>query len=269
MTTGLSGIPETLLIPLWARAAETRAAAPIVRDTRAADIMARIDYDFARFDRAWLTQVGVAVRTKILDRATRAYLDRVPGATVVSLGAGLDTRHARLAPRVTRWYDLDLPEVIALRRRFFSDTDRYRMIPASMFATTWMDRVAAEGTPVLLIAEGVLPYFAETDLKPLLATLAERFRGGEMLLQTLPPALVGRGRYHDSVRRLDGRPDFKWGVTDVQTLAGWHSGLSVAEHWNYFDYHKDRWRWYGRLMTVPALRRRMSRRIVRLRFGEA
>ncbi len=269
MTTLLSGVPETLLIPLWARAVEGKNKAPILVDTRAAEMMAQINYDFAKFEPAWKSQVGVAVRTEILDTATRAYLARVPEATVVQIGAGLDTRHARLAPRVKRWYDLDVPESIALRRRFFTETDQYRMIESSMFDSGWMDTVAAEGTPVLLIAEGVFPYFTEDELKPLVRTMAERFRGGEFLVETLGPFMVGRGKHHDSLSAIDNRPDFKWGLRNPHDLADWHPGITVAEHWNYFDHHRDRWRWLWWLMKLPPLRAQMSSRIVHLRFGGA
>ena len=92
----LSGVPETLLIPLWARAAEHDMPRPIVQDQRAVELVERIDYDFSRFQKSRFSQLGVAVRTQLLDDAVRGFLARAPKKPlIINLGAGLDTRHAR------------------------------------------------------------------------------------------------------------------------------------------------------------------------------
>jgi len=69
-TEKLTGVPEKLLVALYLRAVETQRADGIIRDEKAVEMIQSIDYDFARFDRAWLSQVGVAVRTEILDEVT-------------------------------------------------------------------------------------------------------------------------------------------------------------------------------------------------------
>ncbi|MGN6956123.1 class I SAM-dependent methyltransferase, partial [Neisseria sp. P0015.S004] len=75
------------------------------------------------------------------------------------IGAGLDARYERLGkPRITAWYDLDLPEVIEVRRMLLSESDNH-YLGASMFDEAWMNTVAAHGKPVLLVIEGVLMYF--------------------------------------------------------------------------------------------------------------
>ncbi|WHH58701.1 hypothetical protein [Petroclostridium sp. X23] len=66
MQQNLEGIQETLLIPLWARAAETNNKSPIIRDDQAVEMMMKIDYDFSKFDGAWMSQTGVAVRDRIV-----------------------------------------------------------------------------------------------------------------------------------------------------------------------------------------------------------
>lgn len=49
MKHNLSGVSETLLIPLWARAVETKHHQPIVKDEKAVEMMEHIDYDFRKF----------------------------------------------------------------------------------------------------------------------------------------------------------------------------------------------------------------------------
>ncbi|MFH1135298.1 MAG: class I SAM-dependent methyltransferase [Pseudomonadota bacterium] len=263
----LKGVPETMLIPLWAKAAESRMTAPIIRDDAALAIVSEIDYDFSRFEKSWPTQVGVAIRTLILDEATRDYLGRHAEAVVINLGAGLDTRLERLgdgAPE--RWYDLDLPEAIELRRFFFPENGRRRFIAKSILDLSWLDEVEAEGRPVLLIAEGLLMYFSEAELRPLFAGLVERFPGAEMLVELLAPFLVRGTKYHDSVNEIESGVKFKWGPRNGRTVESWGQGIEYLCEWNYFDFHQKRWKWLGRLGRLPVIGPMLSNRIARIRF---
>ncbi len=82
-TKKLTGIPETLLVALYFGAAETQRADGIIRDQKAVEMIQNIEYDFARFNKAWASQIGVAVRTEILDKATTAFIRQYPDTTVV------------------------------------------------------------------------------------------------------------------------------------------------------------------------------------------
>ena len=82
----LSGVSETLLIPLWARAVETGRPDAIIRDPIALEIFESLDYDFSKFDGAWMTQTGIAIRTKILDEATSVFIRANPRTVVINLG---------------------------------------------------------------------------------------------------------------------------------------------------------------------------------------
>ena len=269
MQARLSGIPETLLIPLWARATETTMPKPIIRDEKARDIVSQIDYDFSKFQDARLSQLGVSVRTKLLDNATQAFLDTHPACCVVNLGAGLDTRHTRLRHGDTIWYELDLPEAIELRRTFFKETDRYRFIAASAFDESWIANVDTRDRAVLLIAEGLLMYFGEQELRPLFARLAERFPGARMLAEVQGPGIVGKSKHHDSLGKMDEAPEFRWGTADSRDLTQWHPSIEFIEEWRFFDYHIERAGWLKWPLKLPFLRRKYEPRIVLLRFASS
>jgi O-methyltransferase involved in polyketide biosynthesis len=167
MKQNLEGVSETLLIPLWARAVETKNPHPIIKDEKAREMMTQIEYDFSKFDKEWPTQISVAVRTEILDNATRAFINKHPHAVVINLGCGLDTRFSRLDDGKIRWYDLDLPEPMHIRKQFFEETDRYKMIAKSVFDYSWIDDVRLDNS-VLIIAEGLLMYLNENEVKELI-----------------------------------------------------------------------------------------------------
>ena len=123
------------------------------------------------------------------------------------------------------------------------------------------------GRPVLIVAEGVFMYFEESELKPLFRALGDRFPGGELLFEMLAPMLVGNSKHHETVKMTESKPEFKWGLKDSTVVASWHPDLEYVTEWNYFDYHKDRWGWFGYAASLPFLRKRLSNRIVHMRFS--
>jgi methyltransferase (TIGR00027 family) len=266
MEAELKGIPETLLIPVWARAAETNRNKPMIRDHKAVEMVSRINYDFSRFEKSWLTQVGISVRTELLDKAVSAFVRKNPDAVVINLGAGLDTRYVRMNLDNILWYELDVPEVISLRRRFFDETDHYCFLSKSVFDLSWIEDVDYTGRPVLFIAEGLFMYFEEAEVKSLLNRIANRFPGADMLFEMLAPILVGKTGKHDSVSKIDSEVEFRWGMANSRKMSDWYLLIDFVEEWNYFDYHKDRWRWFGFIARLPLLRPRFASRIVHLHF---
>ena len=268
---GLQGVPETLLITLWARGVESRRQDPLFRDPKAEEILSSLEaaYDFSIFQKAWRSQLGVSVRTMLLDRGVRDFLLRHPRGTLVNLGAGLDTRFYRMNQKnIAHWYDLDLPEVISIREKFLPASEQNPHIKASLFDYSWMeDIVFSEKQPVLFIAEGILMYFPEEELRPLFREIAERFPKGEILFDTLPTFLVGREKYHDTIKNMGKSVQFRWGVKNPRSLERWAPGFKLLHDWDYYDYCKKRWGWFGYIRKVPFAGPHFISRIVHLEFA--
>ena len=260
----LEGVSETLLIPLWARATETKRTDAIIKDHQALSMMEQIEYDFTKFEKTWLSQVGIAIRTELLDTAVTNFIGKYPNAVIINLGCGLDTRFFRIDNRQINWYDLDLPEPIRIRRLFFSETDRYRMIAKSVFDDTWPKDIIRQDKPVLFIAEGLLMYFTEPEVKKLFSRLIDSFPGEQMLLEILAPIMVKNNKRHDTVGTMDA--PFQWGAIDGAAVETLHSHIRFVQEWNYFDSHRERWRWFGWLAIIPAFKRSFNNKIVHIKF---
>lgn len=157
-------------------------------DTAAAEAVDRIRYDFKRIHRMSLpasNQYLVALRAVQFDDWCAELLGRHPDAVVLHLGCGLDGRAFRVSvPPSVSWFDVDQPSVIGLRRRLYDDTENYRMIGSSVTELQWLDEVPA-GRPTLMVAEGLLMYLREDEVRLLLQRLIDRFPGGEMHFDTL------------------------------------------------------------------------------------
>ncbi|MDT0343595.1 class I SAM-dependent methyltransferase [Streptomyces litchfieldiae] len=223
--TRLGTVQETLLIPLYGRAVENDKPAAALRDSRATEIVAELDYDFSRF--AELPSLtGTVLRTVLFDAWTRSFLDEHPAGTVVELGVGLNTRYERLDNGQAQWFDLDLPDVIELRRAFFADTPRRHMIAASVTDDRWPDAVGglADG-PCLVNAEAVLPFLTEAEVRGVVDMIARRFPGALLALDTAGPAIVGAQEDHDALSKVAAR--MRWGCPDVAVLTEWCPGARV------------------------------------------
>lgn len=182
----LGEVQETLLIPLYGRALDADADHSVLHDRKAAELVAAIDYDFAKFTGPSLP--GAVLRASILDEYVRSFLRDHPAGTVVDLGCGLSTRFDRLDNGRVRWFDLDVDDTMALRRTFFGNRDRYTMLAGSIFDTEWYD-IVREG-PVFLLSEAVLLYFPEARVHEVLRRFAAEFPGSPVAFDTGGAAMM-------------------------------------------------------------------------------
>ena len=266
-TEKLTGVPETLLVALYLRAVETQRADGIIKDEKAVEMIKSIEYDFSRFNRVWLSQVGVAVRTEILDEVTTAFIRQYQDARVVNMGAGLCTRLNRVDNGRIAWYELDLPEAIELRRRFFTETDRHQFIERSITDFSWMEQIKIKGNqPVLFIGEGFFMYFEEQEVKNIFIEMADHFPDAELIFEINGPVSVGRSKHHDALSRTDGQAEFKWGPASGAVCETWDDRILFVREWNYLDRHRDRWRFMRLFAYIPPLKRHIMNKIVHLRF---
>ncbi|ETK36883.1 class I SAM-dependent methyltransferase [Microbispora sp. ATCC PTA-5024] len=244
------GVTWTLLGTLYLRAWESRLPHPILGDHYAADAVGRIDYDFGKLKRRVRperNQFVVALRARQLDDWGRDFLARHPDATVLHLGCGLDSRMLRLdAEGTVPWFDVDVPEVVGLRRRIYPERDRYRMIGASVTEDGWLEEIPAGG-PVLIVAEGLLMYLTAEEVGRLLRRLTDHFASGELLFDGLAPWAVRMVKI------------LRWSPRDGRDVERMNPRLTCAEQVP-ITAHRDRipirrYRAIYQLMhAVPALR---------------
>lgn len=261
--TVLNGVAETLLIPLWARAEESLRPDGLVRDVWALRLRSRLDYDFSRMAGGWKTQLGIAIRTWILDREVTGYLARYPSGTVVTLGCGLDARSLRLDNGAASWIDLDLPEAIALHRTLLPSGGRHRLVAMSVLDPAWLDWVPQDPPP-LFVAEGLFMYLPEDGLRDLVSALASRFPGGTVLAEILSRARAADTSGHDLVSRFDAR--FAFGLDDGRDFETWHPSVRLTAQWSHMSFCRARWRWLRWLAWLPIAQR--AARICRLELGQ-
>lgn len=221
---GLGAVQETLFIPLLARVREMRLPDPALRDPKAAEIVAAVDHGGAKWGVGWGGFTTVP-RTLIFDWWVERFLAAHPEGTVAELGTGLNTRFERVDDGTVNWIDLDLPDTIALRRRFFEDTDRRRMLAASVLDDDWLDEVARLPGPYFFVSEGVLVYLDKDAVTRSLSRIAERFPGSDIAFDVYSRVTYGGQRVLAAGRGVD--VGWKWACDDPRKLA--IPGLTLTE----------------------------------------
>ena len=195
-TADLTSVSKTMLLTLHARAEHTLSDRPRFTDPAAVELVSRLDYDFTMASQDRLMADGVVLRTLTLDPLVAGYLATHPGCTVVNIACGLDTRFQRLDDGHVTWYDLDLPDVIALRRRLLEDGERQGTIAASALDPDWPDQLGegeASGD-VLVIIEGLSMYLEQDEVRSLMDIIAARLPGATVLIEVMPRLFQKYGR---------------------------------------------------------------------------
>jgi O-methyltransferase involved in polyketide biosynthesis len=227
---GKGTIQETLLLPLWGRAFETQKKNPRLIDERAAEIIKTIDYDFSGIEKTQsMSQHGWVSRSLHTDRMAREFIEHHPEATIVNIGCGLDTTFSRIDNGRIMFYELDLPDVIELRKHFYSDSDRHKSIASSFLETTWFDEIAVrEG--LLFLAGGVLMYFTEEQIKGFFIQAADHFKQCEFFFDALSPMAMNMAK--KAVLKKGGMGmslDGGWALKPIKTLETWDERIKVVK----------------------------------------
>lgn len=267
----LGDVQRTLLMPLWGRAMEFEQPNPYIRDPLAHELIGRIDHDFDRMGRSFEQQFQVnwALRAKYIDDMLRRVMAEHPDATVVNIGAGLDTTFQRVDNGRIFWYDLDLPDTIDFRRKLIPESARNVYLAKSVLDPSWYADIKVRGSKVFFVAAGVLTYFRKAEVKRLFLDLIQEFPGSEIAFELMNKFLVwlsNRAVVHQK-RTKKELVKMHWGGSSAAKIGKWSDRIRVVEEFPFYQDLEIRPEWTRRtvrdLMTV---RRHRWVKMVHLEF---
>ena len=186
----LSGVPETMLQTVYARAKENNGRGAI-HDAKAEELIEKLDYDFSLADKDTAMRSGVIARTIVLDKLTKSWLASHPGAVVIDIACGLDTRCYRMAG-YAHWYNLDLPETMAVREKLLPESGTISQIAMSAM-DDWggeISKLSEQNVPVLIVIEGLTMYLNAKDVQQIFAVISSRFSQATIFVETMNPTMV-------------------------------------------------------------------------------
>ncbi len=214
---------ETLLIPLYGKAIESKKKSPIIFDTKAIEIVEKIDYDFKSLKIPGKTNTMMCLRAKLFDNFVIDFLKQKNKSIVLHLGCGLDSRFERINNSEVDWYDLDFKEVIDIRQNFFLVSEKYHLIASSVMAPEWIDKIPIGEEYYLVIAEGLFMYLKEDEIKTLLSSIKKRIGSYTLIFDAYSVYTAKRVKNHPSIKKTGAK--IFWGIDNPNELSNWDSNI--------------------------------------------
>jgi O-methyltransferase involved in polyketide biosynthesis len=249
----LNGVSKTLLLTLYVRARESQRADAMLKDDQAVDMVNQLDCDFSSLRMQRHDEIAVVMRLRKFDNHVRDFLKRNPDAVVVHIGCGLDTRFERVDNGRVEWFDLDMPDVIELRKQLIhSEDSRYHLLAASAFDPSWLEEMSRfNPCPFMFVAEGVFPYFEEAQVKALFLNLRDHFPGSELVCDAHTPFVIWVDNLQLAYAKVDAR--LHWRLKNPRNIEGWGAGICLLDEYNYFEDPEPQFKSFRWVRMIPPL----------------
>ena len=231
MELKLGDVQTTALIPLAVKANETMRKNARIKDQMAVEIIKTLKIDTKPYDK-FMSHEGVIARTIMLDRHLKGIIKKAPDTVIVNVGAGFDDRFSRMDNGRIRWFDLDLPDAIAARRKAFPERERVTMIAGSALEDDWckpvQEAIAGRKSKPVFIAEGLFMYLTFDQIRTFLEVLKHNFPGGGILIaEQNCKAMQKNEKHHDTVKNT--KAHFMSGTDSGQEIADLTEGFRLVE----------------------------------------
>jgi len=221
-------LEDSLWLTLCCRALDNRRPNPVLGDAMADRIVRTVGYDYDRLNIDTNLLLNATIRAKKMDEVASRYLTRHPDAVGLDLGAGLDTRVGRLAPPDTvEWYDVDFPAVVTARTELIPERPHTHVIGADVTKAGWLDAVPND-RPAVVVADGLMGFLSEDELKGLFALLVDHFPSGEMVFNSYTKFGVWAARHSRGTKSVAELIKFP-GVDDPRDFERWNPKLQLVK----------------------------------------
>ena len=255
----VTGVPETMVQTLYARAKETKKQNAKIKDEIAAELVEKLDYDFSKADKDKAMSCGVIARTIVLDRMVRQYLEKYENTVVVNIACGLDTRCYRMKEKYLRWYNVYLPETMKIRSQFLTETGPVYQIAKSAMDDSYIDDIDYHGENVLVIIEGLTMYLCEKDIRKMFSIFEKSFQKVTVMAEIMSPFVVK----HMKEKSIEGsNAKFTWGVKNGKELQRIIPEFSVQQEVSLVEGMKELMPIYHVIGKVPIVQNISNKIIV-------
>lgn len=231
MALQFGDVQETALIPLAIKASETVRPNARIRDEKAKAIIDALGVDVSKYD-PFLSHEGVVARTIMFRKELKRLISVYPDAVCINLGCGFDDKYSQVDNGRITWFDVDLPDQIAVRRKVYEDRKRCKMLDGSALDNAWTANIP-KASMYIIVMEGVLEYFSKEQVKTCLNMLCDSFEHGYLLAELHSPFLEKNGKHHDAVKHTNAT--FGWGTESGEEYLGLENRMKLVSETSYND----------------------------------
>lgn len=246
----LNDVSKTAIASLRCHALESRKKNPILSDPMAEYCLEILFSQASEDERELLFKRKLSkplinhmvIRARKYDSIANDFISKHSSATVVNLGCGFDTRYWRINHDRCRYIELDLPEIIEIKRKILEGKAGYEMIACSVLDHSWIERVTSrENRHFLLLAEGLLMYLPRSGVIALFKAIAGKFERSLMVLEVVTEKYT-RGIWKKIVvmkikKELgyDAGSSYNFGIKHARELESYGRGIKVVDEWSYVE----------------------------------
>lgn len=224
-----TGVRVTALVELYLRWLDSKERYPILGDPWADRLVRRLDFDFSQLKSMAVGRFAVGVRSHIMDEWIAEYLSDHPGALILDLGCGFDSRVFRVDPPAGHhWYDVDFPDVIEIRNQLYPARPEHTTIGRSVLDPDWLSQIPGD-RPAVVVADGLFGFLTEDEVRQVFRQIVNHFPEGEFVFNTYPSG---------TKKRTDRRPGpvfGKYGISIGWTLDDPRAVESFDDRLHYVD----------------------------------
>jgi methyltransferase (TIGR00027 family) len=268
----LPDVAQTGLLTFYCHVVESQNPNPILKDEKAVEISRQLNPILENSSSKLLRNlakgkiknelvVHITLRAKKYDEYARTFLEENPDGVLVNIGCGMDSRFLRIDNGRMTCFDLDLPEMIEFKKKFYEETDRYHLIASSVFDDAWMDQVEKIGKQsILFMAEGVFMYLDGEKIKDLVLRLQSCFPGSELVCEVVTEFFTRKPWKKVVALKMNTQlgvgknAAFTFGLKNSREMESWHSGIEYLDDWSYFDTRHPRLGWVGPMGKMKFMR---------------
>ena len=196
----MDNVNKTLYIPLYGKA-YVSSRGLLLKDKMAEEIWNAEGFPLkGKAKSKWLAYY-MGMRSAVFDHWTKKQLQEHPGAVILHMGCGMDSRCIRVRTENSRWYDVDFPEVISERKRYFEETESYQMIGSDIREEAWLSGIPG-GKTAIVVMEGVSMYLQRSELREVLKRLKDHFGEIRILMDTYTVFAAKATRYKNPINEV-------------------------------------------------------------------
>ena len=222
----MNNVNKTLYIPLYGKAYVSKKGV-ILHDKKAEEIWDAEGFELKGKARSKWLAYNMGMRSAVFDQWLKKQMDLDSGAVIIHIGCGMDSRVLRVGTGQHAWYDIDFPDVIRERKRYYKESDEYHMIESDARNNDWIDSLP-KNKNAIIVMEGVSMYFQTEELTQLLKHLVSHFQKASILMDCYTVFAAKASKYKNPVN--DVGVTVLHGIDDPKILEKDTGLIYIREH---------------------------------------
>lgn len=215
----LNNESKTLFIPLLGKASSNNV---FLQDKKAVEIISKIDYDFKLLKQSKYLSMYLSLRAMLIDKLCNKYILENSNITIIHLGCGLDSRNLRVNQNYYKWYDIDYENVINIRKDYYEENSKYKMLGYSVNDYRWLDKIEYKDN-ILIVMEGLTMYLSKEEIQELLSNINNKFNRVFLIFDAYSKSGVKLSKIKNPVNKMNAK--IKYGIDNYEDFLLLNSNL--------------------------------------------